>query len=302
MKLFFILSLVIIVAAGIGCSRNAANSAETANSNGAASPTQFADANSALAEGTRLFDENQTEAAIAVFKQAIEMDPDLAEAHFKLGVAYALLEMQMQQTGEAMPPEVDENGKKITKPKSERAFEKAVEAYQKWLKANPDDDNAHFYLGRTYSKLLKDEEAEKEFRQAVKLKPDDTEYQTELGAVLIKLAQYREAIGPLKKAIELDETNDRAIALLEDAEAGRQRVDYVSKNTNVNANANANSNASSNSNTASGPNSSTNTASPQANTKPSPSGKPGSTPTGPQREVPRSRIVSPPTNRPNRPN
>ena len=85
----------------------------------------------------------------------------------------------------------------------------------------------------------------------------------------IKLAKYHEAIGPLKKALELDPTNARAEEVLEDAEAGRQRIDYVGpKNTNSNANANANAG---NSNTAS--NSNTNTAPttpPPANTRPTP--------------------------------
>lgn len=293
--------IVIIAASGFGCSRRSANTSESVNANTTTALPDFADANAALSEGTRLFDENQTEQAIAAFQKAVEMNPDLAEAHFKLGVAYALLERQMEQNGMGIPVEVSPDGKRPAKTRSEKAFQKAVEAYQKWLKDNPNDDSAHFYLGRTYSKLLKDEEAEDEFRQAVKLKPDDTEYQTELGAVLIKLAQYREAIGPLKKAIELDGTNDRAIALLEDAEAGRQRVDYVSKNTNVNANTKANANSNSNTNANSGPNSSTNTA-PPANTKSTPAPRPSVTPAGPQREVPRSRLANPPTNRPNRPN
>jgi hypothetical protein len=103
---------------------------------------------------------------------------------------------------------------------------------------------------------------------------------------MIKLAKYREAIAPLKKAIELDPTNGRAIDLLEDAEAGRQRVDYVSpKNTNQNS---ANSNANTNANVASNSNSNSNSApkTPPANTKP-------------KKEVPvdaRPRVVS---NKPN---
>lgn len=287
-RILFVASLFVIVLIGLGCSQS--GTSENGNANlGAGAPPAFADANAALAEGNRLFDENQTQAAIDALNQAIVLNPDLAEAHFKLGVAYSLLEMQMQRTGESAPPETDADGKKITKPRSERAFEKAVDAYEKWLKDNPDDDTAHFNLGRTYSKLLKDEQAEKEFERAVKLKPEDTEYQTELGAVRIKLAQYREAIGPLKKAIELDETNDRAAALLEDAEAGRQRVDYVppKSNSNTAANKGDNSNSDVNSNSAGTP----------SNTKP-----PANRPSANNQEVPRSRVVNTPAPRPTRPN
>lgn len=266
---FLVIAFVSLAFAGCGGSQN--TNSETANAN-VATESPFAgitDANAALAEGNRLLDENDTQMAIEAYKQAVLLNPDLAEAHFKLGISYALLEMQMEQSGAVT--ETSSNSKEgRKKTNSERSFEKAVEAYKKWIAANPNDDAAHYYLGRTYAKLTKDDEAEKAFEQAVKLKPDDTEYQTELGAILIKLAKYREAISPLKKAIELDATNGRAADLLEDAEAGRSRVDYVSpKNTNTNS-ANANANANANSGPSSNSNSNSNSAPkpPPANTKP----------------------------------
>lgn len=276
MKVVFIICLIGLVAFGIACSGSGTNT-EATNTAAVEVPATYTDANAALAEGTRLLDENDTEGAIEALKHAVAMNPDLAEAHYKLGVAYALQEMQMEQSGEAVPLETTGEGKKKTsKLRSELAFEKAVEAYEKWLKANPKDDVAYFYLGRTYSKLLKDEEAEKQFKEAVELKPDDTEYQTELGAVLIKLAKYREAVAPLEKAIEMDASNDRAISLLEDAKAGRQRVDYVSKDANANkaankaGNSNANSSSNSNSNSSAPPpaNKATGTPPPKATPKP----------------------------------
>ena len=194
----------------------------------------------AIAEGDRLLDENETESAIEAYKRAITLNPDLPDAYFKLGIAYGLLERQAELTGQILPPAETNGDEKGGPPKkdSEKAFENAVEAYKKWLTANPDDHAARFNLGRTYNKLYKDEEAEKEFRAAVKLNPDDSEYQTELGSILIKLAKYREAIGPLKRALELDPENDRAAIMLEDAEAGRQRVDYVPPKKDANLAAN----------------------------------------------------------------
>ena len=276
-QVFTIVLISILIAAGFGCSPKNANTAATDAKAVEESPfANITDPNAALAEGDRLFDENQTEMAIRAYQQAVKLNPDLAEAHFKLGIAYALLEMQNEQSGEITAPE---NKDARAKTRSEKSFERAVEAYKKLLAANPDDAAGHFNLARTYNKLGKLEEAEKEFRQAAKLKPDDTEYQTELGGILIKLAQYREAIGPLKKAVELDPTNDRAAALLEDAEAGRQRLDYIGppKNSNQSsansaANSNANTSANSNTNSAGKP--------PTANTKPS--GSPVKTPIKPK--------------------
>lgn len=287
MQRCFLLSVITFtVFVGFGCSGSSSNAVD-ANANPVVeTPVDGTDASGALAEGKRLLDENQTEAAIASLEKAVELNPDLAEAHFQLGIAYDLLDMQKEQSGEFAETKGDEK----KKTRSEKAFERAVVAYKKWLAGNANDDLAHFNLGRTYSKLNKDEEAVDSLERAVKLKPDDTEYQTELGAAQIKLARYGDAIKSLKRAIELDESNDRAIALLEDAEAGRQRVSYVPKPDANQANKASNSNSGSNSNAASNTNS---TVKPPANTVPvkAPTPRPASSP----REQPRGRTSNPDT-------
>lgn len=261
-KILTLIAFASLALTGCGGSQTEENPVELVNANVSIDESQFAgitDANAALAEGDRLLDENQTQSAISAFRRAIEINPDLAEAHFKLGIAYDLFEMQMEREGIAVEPVSSNTNSKDgrIKSNSEKSFERAVEAYKKWVAANPKDDVAYFNLGRTYAKLTQDEEAEESFEEAIKLKPDETEYQTELGAILIKLAKYREAIEPLKKAIELDPANVRAEAMLEDAEAGRKRVDYVSpKNTNQaapNKSSNSNVNSDSNSNTTAKP-------------------------------------------------
>jgi superkiller protein 3 len=192
--------------------------------------SQFTDARSALDAGTKLLKTGETDKAIGVLDEAVRLDPDLADAYFQLGIAYALVEKRDAAKVEAdVSPTPDTKQKKAReyKTNSEKAFEKAVAAYKKMIAANEGDDAAYYNLGRAYNKLNEDEDAAKSLKQAVKLKPDDTDYQTELGAILIKLAQYHEAIAPLKKALELDPDNIRAQELLEDAEAGRKRVDYA---------------------------------------------------------------------------
>ncbi len=252
-QFFLLITILVLTALAAGCSMGGGDVSEqssNAETVSELSTANITDANVALTEGTRLLDENQTEKAIEFFQHAVSLDPDLAEGHFRLGIAFSLLEMQYEQEGVIIETPSNSNTGR-TKPRSERAFERAVTAYEKWIDANPDDDAAHFNLGRTYSKLTRDEEAEKSFKQAVKLKPDDSEYQTELGAILIKLAKYHEAIAPLKKAIELDAENVRAEDLLEDAQAGRQRLDYVSPKPDANksaSNTDANSNSASDSN------------------------------------------------------
>ena len=253
-RLFLIAGILVVLVSASCLSPSASVDTSQATDVNAQQVGELNDANTALAEGTKFLDTGEIDKAIDVLSQAVKLNPDLAEAWFRLGIAYGLAEKRDETlaTNENENVGDDSNGaKKSAKPNSEKAFEKAVAAYKKIVAANEEDHLSYFNLGRAYNKLNEDEDAAKALKQAVKLNPEDTEYQTELGAILIKLAQYREAIPPLKKALEIDPENIRAIDLLEDAEAGRSRVNYSStpkeekKKPGDNSSSNSNSNVSS---------------------------------------------------------
>lgn len=245
MQRSLLLITILFVTALAGCSAFSGSSDSNQNGNASsAGIAEYTDANLALADGNKYLDEGETDKAIDVLNQAVKLNPDLAEAWFRLGIAYALAEKRdevLVETNEAEPQPSSKSP--APKANSDKAFEKAVTAYKKLIDANDQDDVAYYNLGRAYNKLNEDEDAARALKQAVKLKPDDTEYQTELGAILIKLAQYQEAIPPLKKALELDPENIRALELLEDAEAGRKRVNYSATPKEDKKPANSNSNA-----------------------------------------------------------
>jgi Flp pilus assembly protein TadD len=282
----FIFIISVAFAFQTGCGQNPA---ENANANAEAvkeSPFAYiTDPTVAMAEGNRLLDDNKTELAIEAFRRAVKLDPDLAEAHFKLGIAYSLIEAEMRDAGVDENSNANSDGAKTAEQKtdSQKEFERAVTAYKKWLVDHPNDVVARFNLGRAYNKLNKDESAEDAFRQAVKLTPNDTDYQTELGAILIKLAKYHEAIPPLKKALELDPENSRAENLLEDAEAGAKRIDFAQVNKDDKKSANSNTNA----NMSANPSSSGNTVV-----------KPGGLDTKPRKEEPKDKKPERPAAKP----
>jgi tetratricopeptide (TPR) repeat protein len=239
---------------------------------------EYTDANQALADGTKLLEQGETETAIEVLSRAVELNPDLAEGYFRLGIAYSLIEFRDQAAAEenvepTPTPSPGEKKPKEKKTNSEIAFEKAVAAYKKVISANDEDHAAYYNMGRAYNKLNEDEEAAKALRQAVKINPDDSEYQTELGSILIKLAKYPEAVSSLKKALELDPQNLEAEELLERAEAGRKRITFTQLPEDKKASSSA---SSSNSNTAEEPPAKDDKAAPanSTTTKPPPSPSP----------------------------
>ncbi len=212
--------------------QNAVVNTTTANVSGKKEPETvptFTDADEAAAAGNKYLDAGATENAINAFRQAVKLNPDLAEAYFQLGIAYSLREKESgdstETIEEAAPPK---KGKKDAPVLSDadKAFENAAKVYERLLKKNPKDDQALYNLGRAYNKLNKDTEAEKALRQAVKLTPDNNEYQIELGAILIKLAKYDEAVTVLGKAAKLDESNLYLQDLLEKADAGKKRINF----------------------------------------------------------------------------
>lgn len=238
---------------------------------------EYSDAQLALADGTRLLDTGETDRAIEVLNQAVKLDPDLADAFFQLGIAYALVEARDAADIPVDVPagsDADSKDRQQNRSNSEIAFEKAAEGYKKLISANKEDHALFFNLGRAYNKLNQDEKAEDALSNAVKLDPENTEYQTEYGAILIKLARYRDAIAPLKKALELDPENVEAMELLEDAEAGRKRVSFTStpkKDESKSGNSNV-------SNSHEPPTAPTNSAKPPEQPKPTPAKLPTNRP------------------------
>jgi len=105
-------------------------------------------------------------------------------------------------------------------------FEKAVEAYKAQIAKNPEDAASYYGLGRSENKLNLDPEAKKALQEAVKKDPDNAVYIIAYAAILMKLAQYPEAVTQLKAALQKDPNNVEAQQRLEDAQAGKSRVQY----------------------------------------------------------------------------
>src|SRR5689334_11939578 len=146
MRLILLFCSVCLLMFASGCKRSGQqstnnNSGPTDVSNGLSGGQ--AEAKSLLEKGKQLYRDDQDTDAVAAFEQAVKLDPNLAEAYFRLGLGYEALEKREE---------------------AETQYKKAVEAYKKHLDANPDDSEAHYNLGQTYANLAQYSDAIREYR------------------------------------------------------------------------------------------------------------------------------------------
>ncbi len=170
--------------------------------------SEQSEARTLLEKGKELFRQDHDKEAAETFQKALDLDPDFAEAHFRLGLTYAA---QGQ------------------KEKAEEEYARAVEAYKKHVRTNQKDADAFFNMGLAYAKLSKHDEAVKALRQAVKIETEDGDMYYELGTELSKIAQYQEAVAAFQKAIDLDPDNYRALEALDKAKEGAERIKVLQK-------------------------------------------------------------------------
>jgi len=139
------------------------------------------------------------------FQQAIRLDPTLAEAHFRLGLALEALNKAEE---------------------AEKEYKFAVESYKKYFEndENLKDAEAHYDLGQTYAGLHQFSDAIREYRLAVKIRADDPDIYYDLGLAHTKLAQYSEAANAFSKSLEIDPENYRAQDALDEAREGMKRI------------------------------------------------------------------------------
>lgn len=232
--------LVSALLAGAACSKKQTGQGSNSNAPADGSAQQqhqgepvSGDAREALDRGMAAYRDDRDEEAVGEFKRAVELDPDFAEAHYRLGNAF----LAMSNRDEA-----------------EKAFRDAVKAYGKITKRDEKNSDAFYFLGLSYEKLGEYDDAVKALKEAVKTSPtenDDKYY--ELGFSQMKLAQYDEAVRAFNKALEINPDNYPAQDKLAEARAGAERISDFrkhqqeqlrkqQKNSNAN-NSNANSNA-----------------------------------------------------------
>jgi protein O-GlcNAc transferase len=149
------------------------------------------------------------EEANAAFGEAIRLNPNLAEAWNNFG--YGLVTMQrFDEAAEAcrkaiaLKPTYSEAFHNLGMALAERgAWKEAAQAYQRAIQIAPNYADAHNNLGNVLRAMGSIELAIDEYKIAVQLKPIYVEAFNNLGLALGEAGRGEEAIGPLAQAIEL---------------------------------------------------------------------------------------------------
>ncbi|MBI1941717.1 MAG: tetratricopeptide repeat protein, partial [Acidobacteria bacterium] len=129
---------------------------------------------SLLQRGIALEEAGRIEDAIAEHQKALELDPELAQAHANLIILYG----RMKQP------------------------DKAEEHYRAAIRLNPHQADAHYNYGVLLTQQGKLTEAEQAFRSALEANPFHAEAYNNLGSLLERQGRLDEALGNFEKAVE----------------------------------------------------------------------------------------------------
>lgn len=95
-------------------------------------------------------------------------------------------------------------------------YEKAAAEFQEVVKSNPQNHQAHFYLGKSFQALKKDDDAISAFKEALKIKPDDANTNFELGSVYYNQKKYESSLPFYEKAAKIESKSTEKMAALGD--------------------------------------------------------------------------------------
>ena len=161
--------------------------------------------------------------ALAVSQRALELDPELAEAHTSRGMA--LVQLKQYQAAEKqfeiaiqLDPQLFEAYYEYARTcRMQGHFEKTVELFKKASKIRPEDYDAALFLSSAYNDLHMEEEWKKANENALKvtrthleLNPDDARALYLGAGNLVQKGEHEEALRWVEKAVSID-PNETAV-------------------------------------------------------------------------------------------
>jgi tetratricopeptide (TPR) repeat protein len=170
--------------------------------------------------GEELRDNGQLDEAIAHFRRALELRPDLAEAYVDVGVVQlkkgdgdaAILAFQKAV---ALRPDLYVAWFNLGQVFLDQGrVDKAIECLEKSLELRPQFGRTRDLLDRARLQKRQLDEAVGRLQAMLKSEPNDAAAHRELGSLLMRKGQEEDAIIHLEKAVELQPTNVYALNTL----------------------------------------------------------------------------------------
>jgi tetratricopeptide (TPR) repeat protein len=179
--------------------------------NGApAAPQQLDSAPALLKQGQDFIATRQFNDAIDVLRRAIQVQPNLSDAHVQLAIAL----MGAGQRDEAMAEtkkaiELDPNNARAYVAQgnietSMRRYDEAIAAYKQAANLDPNYLSAYMNLGIFYGTTQRFAESAEAFQQALRIEPNNPSALNGLGIAQFRLGQREEGIQTVKQAVRIN--------------------------------------------------------------------------------------------------
>jgi TolB-like protein/Flp pilus assembly protein TadD/predicted Ser/Thr protein kinase len=160
------------------------------------------------------------QASINLYKKAIDLDPNFAQAYAHLSICQALMYWFYYDHSEKVVKEVYENAQKSLQLNPNLAetylalgyyhyhckleYESAIREFSAALKIQPNNASAYFGLGLVYRRMGKFDLAVNNILKGYNLNPLSNEYANNLAETYGIIRDYKKAISQYKKTIELN--------------------------------------------------------------------------------------------------
>jgi len=171
LRLFTLLSLLLLVLGSYGCSGE--------------NPEEL------FQQGVTAMDAENLDEAVIWFKKALQEDPEMAVAHFKLGQVYRKKGDARQAYGQLnhavqQDPTLKDARKEMAFVLVEnRGLEQAIEVCRKYLEFNGDDEDIYLILGNSLAYTKKLDEATEVMNEAIAKYPESTSVKVNLAKMLV---------------------------------------------------------------------------------------------------------------------
>lgn len=154
-------------------------------------------------------------------QQIIRLNPNLALAHYHLGIAYGQIEQYDQELSEYRKAIALGLRKAdlyynlgIVLGENYHDYPGAIAAFKEAVHLSPTDAEFHYNLGFAYLLNKEEEPAEKELQEALRIEPTHLQARTGLGSLYTDQKKFEKAKKEWEAVLRIDPSNAEALANL----------------------------------------------------------------------------------------